>query len=112
MDSMAASSRPRSSRDVLTAEEIRAAVGASDAYGLVQRLRPGWLQVRGDPSVSDADGSKEILVYYNGRLAGPVSILREYDVSQLISMRWVDPISARSSYGGGHGRGVIVILGR
>jgi hypothetical protein len=112
MDNVAASSRPRSSRDVLTTEEIRAAVGASDAYSLIQKLRPGWLRVRGDPNVPDTDGSLVIQVYYNGRHAGTVAVLREYEVSQLVSMRWVDPIAARSSYGAGHGRGVIAIEGR
>jgi hypothetical protein len=112
MDNVAASSRPRSSRDVLTTEEIRAVVGATDAYSLVQKLRPAWLRLRGDPNVADTDGSVAIQVYYNGRHAGTVAVLREYDASQLVSMRWVDPIVARSSYGGGHGRGVIAIEGK
>jgi hypothetical protein len=111
-DVIAAASRPTSNRQVLTQAEIRAAVGVSDAYALVQKLRPMWLQVRGDPTVADSDGSREILVYYNGARAGGVSVLRQYEVSQLVSMRWVDPIAARSSYGGGHGRGVIAVHGR
>lgn len=112
MDNRAASSRPRSPRDVLTTEEIRAAVGAADAYSLIQKLRPSWLRMRGDPNVADSDGSVAIQVYYNGRHAGTVAVLREYEVSQLVSIRWLDPIAARSSYGARHGRGVIAIEGR
>ena len=97
---------------MLTTEEIRAAVGVTNAYTLIQKLRPGWLQVRGDPNVSDSDGSAEIVVYYNAMRAGGVAVLREYEVTQLVSIRWVDPITARSTYGGGHGRGVISITGR
>ncbi len=33
-------------------------------------------------------------------------------VTQLISIRWVDPIQARTTYGAGNGRGVIAITGR
>lgn len=89
-----------------------AAASGSTAYEIVQKLRPAWLQVRGDPNVADADGSREIQVWYNGRHAGGVTVLREYEKNQILSMRWVDPIAARSTYGQGHGRGVIVVTGR
>jgi hypothetical protein len=107
-DVLAASTRPRSARDVLTEAEIRAA-NASDAYDLVQRLRPAWLRQKGDASQMDADGSREIRVWVNGRDAGGLGALRDYDSNQIVSMRWVDSISARATYGRGYGRGVITI---
>lgn len=109
-DVMAAASRPRSTRDVLTGEEIVSA-HASNAYDLIRRLRPQWLQMRGSASMPDPDGSREIQVWYNGRSAGSISVLRDYDESQIISIRWVDPITARSTYGPPNGRGVIATRG-
>ncbi|HLL81096.1 MAG TPA: hypothetical protein VK420_00540 [Longimicrobium sp.] len=107
-DVLAASSRPRSSRDVLSEEEIKASTGGN-VYDLVQKLRPAWLRQKGDPSQMDADGSREIRVWVNGRDAGGLSILRDYDSHQIISIRWVDTINARATYGRGYGRGVIAV---
>ena len=51
-------------------------------------------------------------VWYNGRPLGNTDTLREISTSQVIEMRWVDPIQARTTYGPGNGRGVISITGR
>jgi len=107
-DVLAASTRPRSARDVLTEEEIKAA-NAADAYDLIQRLRPDWLRQKVGPSQADADGSREIRVWVNGRDAGGLNALRNYDSHEIVSMRWVDSISARATYGLGYGRGVITL---
>jgi hypothetical protein len=109
-DVVAAVSNPRTRRDALSSEEIRAS-NASNAFELISKLRPVWLVLRGNPNVADTDGSVAIRVYYNGTPVGDISVLRQYEVSQLISIRWVDGITARSTYGGGHGRGVIAITG-
>lgn len=110
-DVLAASTRPRTSRDVLTEDDIKAAT-AADAYDLIQRLRPAWLRQKGDPSQMDADGSREIRVWVNGRDAGGLSVLRNYDSHQIVSIRWVDSINARATYGRGYGRGVIALQTR
>jgi hypothetical protein len=110
-DVLAASTRPRSARDVLTEGEIKAAT-AADGYDLVQRLRPNWLRQKGDPSQMDADGSREIRVWVNGRDAGGLATLRNYDSHQIVSMRWIDSINARATYGRGYGRGVIALQTR
>jgi hypothetical protein len=107
-DVLAASTRPGLARDVLTAAEIRAA-NASDAYDLVQRLRPAWLRQNVNASQAEADGSREIRVLVNGRDAGGLATLRNYDSHQIISMRWVDSLSAVATYGRGYGRGVITL---
>lgn len=108
-DAIASASRPRSARDVLTAEEISAAA-AGTAHDLIQRLRPAWLRQKGDPSV--IDGSYEIRVWVNGRDAGGLGVLRDQDSRQVVSARWVDPINARSTYGRLYGRGVIALQTR
>jgi hypothetical protein len=111
-DPMASSTRPRYRRDRLTEAEIAATTATSSALDLVRRLRPEWLRNRGGPSQQDSDGSREVQVWYNGRHLGDVATLRDVATSDLISLRWVDPIEARISYGPGNGRGVISITGR
>lgn len=107
-EALAASTRPGSARDVLTQAEIRAA-NAGDAYDLVQRLRPAWLRQNLNASQAEADGSREIRVWVNGRDAGGLATLRNYDSHQIVSMRWVDPLTALATYGPGYGRGVITL---
>ena len=107
-EALAASTRPGSARDVLTQAEIRAA-NAGDAYDLVQRLRPAWLRQNVNASPAEADGSREIRVWVNGRDAGGLATLRNYDSHQIVSMRWVDSLTALATYGPGYGRGVITL---
>lgn len=104
--------RPRYRRDQLTPDEIAATTATSSALDLVRRLRPEWLRNRGGSTQPDSDGSREVQVWYNGRHLGDVGTLRDVATSDLISLRWVDPIDARISYGPGNGRGVISITGR
>jgi hypothetical protein len=111
-DSSSAAGRPRFSRDVLTEEEIRQANIVSNAYEVVTRLRPQWLRMRGTTAVPEDDGTREIQVWNNGRKLGNPETLRDITVTQIIEMRWVDPIQARQRYGPGNARGVIAINSR
>jgi hypothetical protein len=109
---MARAVRPRYRREQLTEQEIAASPITTHALDLVRRLRPEWLRNRGSSDQPDNDGSREVQVWYNGRRLGNTDTLREISTSQVIEMRWVDPIQARSMYGPGNGRGVISITGR
>jgi hypothetical protein len=82
--------------------EIRAA-RAADAYDLIQRVRPDWLRQKPGPAETDADGSREIRVWVNGRDAGGLGVLRSYDPERIVSMRWIEPSRARGTYGAGYG---------
>lgn len=104
-----AASRPRPASDLLGEAEIRQSQ-ATNAYDVVARLRPGWLRNRGVGT--DPDGSREVQVWFNGQPIGPTPALRRYDAAQVVSMRYVDGISARTTYGSGNGRGVIAVTGR
>jgi hypothetical protein len=111
-DPLASSTRPRSSRDEITEQEIAATATTSDAFELVRRLRPEWLRSasgRGQASVTNFSPTQ---VYYNGRPLGNLSTLREIGSAQIISMRWVDPIQARTIYGRNNNSGVISVTGR
>jgi hypothetical protein len=109
-DPMVSAIRARRNSDHLSPEEIQA-TRVSTAYEVVQRLRPLWLRQRGGVE-RDPDGTTSIIVRYNGRTMGPPTVLRDIDAGAVISMQWIDPITARSTFGAGHGRGVIVITGR
>ena len=111
-DPIASAVRPRYRRELLTEQEIAATNVTTHAFDLVRRLRPEWLRNRGSYNQPDNDGSREVQVWYNGRQMGNTEQLREISTSQVISIRWVDPIQARSMYGPGNGRGVISITGR
>ncbi|HVG43463.1 MAG TPA: hypothetical protein VM890_01995 [Longimicrobium sp.] len=111
-DSSTAAGRPRFSRDVLTEAEIQQANIVTSAYEAVTRLRPQWLRMRGTTAVPEDDGTREIQVWYNGRKLGNPETLRDITITQIVEMRWVDPIQARQRYGPGNARGVIAINGR
>lgn len=95
--------------DVITAGEI-AATPASNAYDLVQHLRPDWLRVRTIGSMSGASsstpatvssssgmsklGALVTLVYLDGNKLGEIDALRTLPTNGIQSMRWLDPTRA------------------
>jgi hypothetical protein len=103
--------RPRS--ELLTEQELDDARnrGVGTAHALIAERRPQWLYNRGG-SVADSDGSVAVQVYYNGRRLGGVESLASINLSSVISMRRIDPIEARATWGPGNGRGVILVTGR
>lgn len=77
-------------RSVITAEEVRAA-NVSDAYELVERMRPLWLQSRGDRSVRL---ETVILVYVDGAMLGETETLRTIPIEIVDSLRALDSAEA------------------
>ncbi len=98
--------------NTITAEEI-ASVYASNAYELVQRLRPQWLVTRGAAGSREAvlEGglSGGIVVYVDGVRRGGVDALRELSREQVRELRWIDAKDATTRYGTGHSSGVIEV---
>jgi hypothetical protein len=109
-DPTAAVSRVRRRGDLLTMEEIQA-THASNAYEVVSRLRPQWLHNRGG-SYPDPDGSVEVQVFFNGQPVGNVESLKQYSLNTIETIRFIDPIRARATYGPPNGRGVITVTSR
>lgn len=109
-DPTAAVSRVRSRRDVLTIEEIQG-THLNNAFEVVSRLRPQWLHNRGGP-YPDPDGSVEVQVFYNGQPVGNIETLKQYPLNTVATMRFIDPIRARATYGPPNGRGVITVTSR
>lgn len=104
------SQRPRSTVDhrVITAEELRAA-GYSDAYRVVQSLRPQWLRTRGATSLSQPETIK---VYLDGLLLGGPDQLRQITTTSISSIRFLDAIEATQRWGLDHGQGAIAVSTR
>jgi hypothetical protein len=61
-------------------------------HEIIQRLRPRWLQVRSNSSLSG--GSSEILVYQGQMRLGGVDMLRSIRGAELLRLRWLDTSEA------------------
>lgn len=61
-------------------------------HEIIQRLRPRWLQVRSNSSLSG--GSSEILVYQGQMRLGGVEVLRNIRGAELLRIRWLDTSEA------------------
>jgi hypothetical protein len=99
----------RSSRDVLTREELRAA-GSPNAYDRVATLRPLWLQPRGGPDSFQA--TRRVWVYLDDVRAGGVEALRRISITEIAYIRYFDGTAAAARWGLDHGYGVIFVSTR
>jgi len=84
--------RPASNPNYITLEDMQAA-SASNAYDAVQRLRPRWLQSRGERS---ALGQTQIVVAVNGTYFGDLNSLRQFSVEELDGLSYIDSGAAAS----------------
>ena len=83
------------STDFITQAEIEA-TPASNAYDLVVRLRPRWLQ-QGQRTGSISGGTiatQAVLVYLDGSRIGTIEALRSISVGDFKSLQWYDAIRA------------------
>lgn len=95
--------RSHSSTRPITMAEIRAS-RETNAYDLVRRLRPLWLNSRGPTSVMNPG---DVEVYLNGARLGDRTALREVMIAAITEVRYLDPALADFRYGHGHSHGVI-----
>ncbi len=101
----------RRNASVISAEEIQQS-DARDAYELVERLRPLWLQSRGDRSRALPT---DILVYVNGAQMGTIGALRTIPRETIGTIRYLDGPAASAQLtgiGSRHVEGAIVISTR
>ena len=102
----AGSAAQRTRADRITLDEIRAGQWAN-AYDLVQRLRPRWLQTRG-PATFDSP-AVPVRVRIDDAPYGPASALRDRPVMGIVALEWVDPTEAAGRWGPEYGSGAIVV---
>lgn len=102
--SASTSSAPRTNLARIEAHEIRQ-TGYSDAFSLVQALRPHWLSTRGATSFG---ATAPVRVYLDGSRLGGVGELRQIPTRSLESLAFLDGVQAAQVYGLDHGNGAIV----
>jgi hypothetical protein len=98
----------RPDRNVISEQELQAA-GSTDAYNVVQALRPLWLQKRGPSTITLQESVK---VYLDGALLGGPEYLRQIDVLSVSTIRYMDALEATQRWGLDHGQGAIVVVSR
>jgi hypothetical protein len=84
------------------------AVHSTDAYELLQRLRPQFLRSRGSVSMRNSSSSYPI-VYLNNVRHGDLTSLRNIQVTDIDEIRFISGADATTRWGTGHGSGVILV---
>lgn len=100
--------RPPSSRESISYEEIQN-TAASNAYQLIQNLRPYWLRGRGRKSFH-LDQASSPVVYLDGTRFGGVESLTSIPVSNLLEIRFFTASEANVRLGADHPSGAIMIV--
>jgi hypothetical protein len=91
---------PRKNRNIITADEI-ATVSASDAFDVVQRLRPSFFATHGQLTPPVA--------YVDGLAFGELDALHRIQPSSIQSIQYLDPLMATQRFGRAAGGGAILI---
>src|SRR5690349_20791420 len=95
-----AAAKPRTNRNLITAEEI-AAISVSDAWEVVDRLRPAFLKTHGTLTPP--------VVYLDGMPDGELESLHRIQPSSIQSIQYLDPLQATQRYGRAAGGGAILV---
>jgi len=104
-------------QNVITAEEV-AQTSATNAYELIQHLRPNYLRTRGAVHGSpSADGTNhleavDIVVYLNETKFGGTEQLRQITLSDIREIRYYSASEATTKWGTGNSAGAIQVLTR
>lgn len=120
----AGAQNPARNSNQIVREELQGA-SASNAYELVQSLRPQWLREKGHETIRTQQAERpngrgrievatiadepDILVYIDNSKFGNVDALRDIPVSGLGWLEFVSPAKATLRWGSGHTKGVIVV---
>lgn len=94
-------------RNIITADEI-ARSNASNAYEVVERLRPAFLRTRGAQSMQN----QEPLVYIDGMRYGTLQALANVPAIGIVSIQYLNALDATQRFGIGHDGGAILIAMR
>ena len=102
-------SRARSSRDVITQEEL-AKVDVQNALDAVRRLRPSFLQTHGGMTSSITQGGQDVVVYVDNTKMGGPSTLAQIPITDVKEIQYLNGTDATQRYGTGHGSGAIIVI--
>jgi hypothetical protein len=104
--SSGAAGGPRTSRDILTSEQIQN-TKYTNLYDVVQALRSNWMNDRGIDSLTGP--TSVVLVYFDDNKLGGVETLKAISPQQIEYIRHYDGITASGRWGLDHGKGVIYV---
>jgi len=103
--------RPRArATNVIIEEDIRRSE-ATDAYEIVQRLRPNWLRRRGPTNVRSRE-SGEVTVYVDGMQYGNAAALRNIPAGNVVTISYLSAADATLRFGPRHTGAVIEVTTR
>ena len=101
--------------NVISTEEIVAS-SASNAYEVIQRLRPNFLRTRGavhgTPGAANAVEMVDLVVYLNENRLGGSDQLRQVSTTDICEIRYFNSSEATTKWGTGHSAGAIQIVSR
>lgn len=101
--------RARRTLNSITYEEVRTSQ-VSDAYQLIQNLRPSWLRTpRGPTSINN---HIDVAVFKDGVRLGSREALSSIPVIAIRTLRFYTAVEARQKFGGQTGTGAIEIYTR
>ena len=102
----------RANPNIITQQEISQA-GTGNAYDMIRRLRPNFMNSRGETTLGNVQNSQTNAtypnVYLDGLSYGDINSLRNIDASQLIEVRMYPAWEAQTKFGLGNNAGVIAI---
>lgn len=98
------------SSNLITLEQINEYPNSS-AMELVQRLRPRFLQRRGQMSIRNQESPYPV-VYVDGLFRGGIDELHSLPAMTLESIEYISPADATTRWGTGHMAGVIHVTTR
>lgn len=108
-------SAARQNPNVISADEI-AASSASNAYEVIQRLRPNFLRTRGavhgTPGATNAIEMVDLVIYLNENRLGGSDQLRQIATTDIREIRYFNSSEATTKWGTGHSAGAIQVVSR
>ena len=104
-----ASTSPRRSADVITAEEF-GRTQWTNVYDLISSLRPRWLQTRGPDTLNGPPG--QVQAHVNESRLGGVDALRQVPVIGVVYIQFIDPNASAARFGLGYGHGTVYVSTR
>lgn len=110
-----AQGKPKSSSTLITAEDIeRAAGNVSNAFDVVQLLRPRWLRAREVMRLPDAAGNdlqmSEVHVYMDERDKGDIDYLKTIPAERIETLKYMSMTEVGARFGPSSGPGIVVTL--
>ena len=101
--------------NLISMEEIVES-SASNAYEVIQRLRPNFLRTRGavhgTPGAANAMEMVDLVVYLNENRLGGSDQLRQISTTDIREIRYFNSSEATTKWGTGHSAGAIQVVSR